>query len=463
MKTRFRAGTNDSVFLEHTTIKYMSTQPGVVVSAISRISPVAWQTLFLFGIDALTNVVDYGFHIYMGRVLVPGDFAIVQTINATLLIVLTTCAVLQPVVAKYVAEFRSQENGAEKIRAVFQLYFAQGTLIGLFLMGVVWLLQAPIAAALKVPPAAITVSALVVALALVRPVVFGMLQGQQQFVVFGWTRAAFAFGRLALAVLLVGMAGGGSIGGITAIFLGTALSLGIGVLWLGRGLWHRTPPLPRQLIGDGWKLSFWALIAYATYMSLLNSDLIWVNRTFAPDVAGSYAAAALFRRILSVLPGVVLVILYPRIVALVAQGRLPDKLLLQASAVVVAPTVALTLLYFAYSAPLVRLVFGNGYPSAAPLLGWMGVAMVGYGVVGIWLNLFLATRPMPFVVLLAVVAGVQSLLLSQGVPTLFEVTMIFAVGGWVLAVGGFLVYGLWLRPYLTKQSSKNVLVELPHP
>lgn len=426
----------------------MSTQLGIFGNAISRISPVAWQTLFLFGIDALTNVVDYGFHIYMGRVLLPGDFAIVQTINATLLIVLTTCAVLQPVVAKYVAEFRSQENGAEKGRAVFQSYFAQGTLIGLLLTGVVWLLREPIATALKVPVAAITVSALVVALALVRPVVFGMLQGQQQFVAFGWSRAAFAFGRLAIAFLLVGVAGGGALGGITAIFLGTALSLGVGVLAVGRGLWHRTPTLPRHLIGEGWKLSFWAFIAYATYMSLLNSDLIWVNRTFAPDVAGSYAAATLFRRILSVLPGVVLVILYPRIVALVAQGRLPDKLLMQASGVVITPTLLLTLLYFAYSGSLVTLVLGNGYLAAAPLLGWMGVAMVGYGMVGIWLNLFLATRPFPFVLLLAGVAGVQSLLLARGATTLLEVTIIFGVGGWVLAVGGLLLYWLWLRPRL---------------
>jgi hypothetical protein len=82
----------------------------------------------------------------------------------------------------------------------------------------------------------------------------------------------------------------------------------------------------------------------------------------------------------------------------------------------------------------------------------MGVAMVGYGVVGIWLNLFLATRPLPFVLWLALVAGVQSLLLAQGMATLNDVVLIFGVGGWVLAGGGLLLYGFWLRPILKNNS-----------
>ncbi len=424
--------------------------PTTMRARLSRITPIAWQTAFLFGIDALTNVVDYGFHIYMGRVLSARDFAIVQTINAVLLIALTTCAVLQPVVTKYVAEFRLQEDAATKIRGVFRRYFVQGSQIGLFLMAVVWLNRAPIGAWLNVPADAIVMGAPVLALAVVRPVVFGMLQGQQQFAAFGWTRAAFAFGRLALAFLLVGVFGGGSIGAITAIFLGTALSLGIGLMRLGRGIWQSSYDVPRQVIRDGWRLSLWALLAYAAYMSLLNSDLIWVNRTFAPDLAGSYAAAALFRRIVSLLPGVILVILYPRIVAWVARGRLPDRLLAQAGVVILVPTIALTVLYVCMGTLLVEWVFGTRYPAAAPLLGWMGVAMAGYGLAGIWLNLFLATRPLPFVLLLAAVAGAQSLILASGVSTLLEVTIIFGVGGWVLALGGVLLYGLWLRPRLKR-------------
>ncbi len=419
---------------------------------LARITPIAWQTLFLFAIDLFTNGVDYGFHIYLGRVLAPGDFAIVQTINAALLIVITACAVLQPVVAKYVAGFRATDGDAEKIRGVFRLYMSQGMVIGIGMTGIVWLLRDPIAAGMNVPAPAIAISAFMLVLALVRPVVFGMLQGQQQFLPFGWTRAAFAIGRLGLAVLFVGAWNGGALGGITAMSVATGLSLLVGVVWLGKRVWGRTLSLPRHLVWEGWQLSLWALIAYTAYMSLLNSDVIWVNRTFAPDMAGNYAAAVVFRRILAVLPGAVLVILYPRLVALTTNGQLPDNLLVRATVLITAPTIVLTILYFTYGVPLVELVLGGNYPLAAQLLGGMGVAMVGYGVVGIWLNLFLATRPLPFVLWLALVAGVQSLLLAQGMATLNDVVLIFGVGGWVLAGGGLLLYGFWLRPILKNNS-----------
>ncbi|NUM48146.1 MAG: hypothetical protein HUU38_25855, partial [Anaerolineales bacterium] len=65
---------------------------------------VAFQTLFLFGVDLLTNGVDYLFHVYLGRALVPGDFAVFQTVNSMLIVVITAFGVFQPVVARGVAE-----------------------------------------------------------------------------------------------------------------------------------------------------------------------------------------------------------------------------------------------------------------------------------------------------------------------------------------------------------------------
>ena len=42
-----------------------------------------------------------------GRALVPAEFAIVQTLNSLILILLTTFGVLQPVVARFVAESKA--------------------------------------------------------------------------------------------------------------------------------------------------------------------------------------------------------------------------------------------------------------------------------------------------------------------------------------------------------------------
>lgn len=415
-------------------------------------SPAARQTAFLFGVDSFANVVDYGFHVYLGRALMPPDFAVVQTVNAVLLILVTAFGVMQPVLARFVAEAETGGGlhspvGAVESRVIFQHFFRICSIAGLLLSGLVWLGRVPLGQWLNVPTAAVGLSASMVLLSLLRPVVGGMLQGQQRFVAFGWTRSLHAIGRLASGVLLVSL-GGGALAAITAYPIGGGLALLGGLVFLGLAVWQRGTPPPSQLWRDAIRLSASAFLAYAAYMSLMNSDLIWVNRGLAGELAGSYATAVLFRRILALLPGAVLVVMYPRVVSRVTKGRLPDSLLWKSAAVVSASTLILTALYFAFGPAIVRLFFGEVYMAAAPLLGWMGLGMLGYGLGSIWINLFLATRPLPFVGLLLVLAVSQHLLLSQFSQNISQATATFILAGWVLALGGLLIYLLVLRPTL---------------
>jgi hypothetical protein len=183
-------------------------------------------------------------------------------------------------------------------------------------------------------------------------------------------------------------------------------------------------------------------------MSLLNSDLIWVNRGFAPDKAGVYATAVLLRRVLTLMPGAVLVIMYPRVVASVEQGRLPDALLWKTALVVTVSTLALTALYFTAGPLIIELAFAAQYVSVAPLLGWMGVGMLGFGISAVWLNLYLATRPLPYVFLLVGMALSQHLVFASLHDTVEQVVVSFVTSGWILALGGLAIYLLVVRRQL---------------
>jgi len=74
--------------------------------------------------------------------------------------------------------------------------------------------------------------------------------------------------------------------------------------------------------------------------------------------------------------------------------------------------------------------------------------MLGYSLAAIWLNLFLATRPWPFVMLL--IGGLVGQLagLSLWSTSLAQVTFVFLLTGWLVAAGGLALYLLWLRPGL---------------
>jgi O-antigen/teichoic acid export membrane protein len=402
--------------------------------------------VLLFGLDAFTNVVDYGFHLFIGRFLTPGDFAIVQTANAIMLVVVTTFAVMGPVVAKY----GGKSELAERQRAVFQQFLRQSALVGLGLTAVIWLAQSSLAQWLNIPANLIPLIAVTAFLALVRPVITGLLQGQERFIAFGLVRTVFASGRLLLAVAWIGWWGGTAFAGVAVLPLALILSFIAGLLFLGRAIWQRGLTLPDTTMWSGWRLSLAAFLAYASYMSFFSLDLVWVNRYFAPELAGGYASAVVLRRVVALLPGVAVVILYPRVVAWIKQGRVPDKLLWRATALVVASGLVITAVYFRFAPAIIQLVFGPAYAAAVPILGWMGIAMVGFGLGSVWLNLYLATRPWPFVTGLTALMGIQLLLLNLFHATLMYVTAVFALTGWLMAIGGLLLYLLWLRPKLVE-------------
>jgi O-antigen/teichoic acid export membrane protein len=422
-------------------------------------SPAARQTAFLFGVDSFTNVVDYGFHVYLGRALVPGQFAVVQTINAVFLILITAFGVMQPVMARFVAEAEatlgsSSSAVSPQSRFIFQRFFRFSAILGLLLMGLVWLGRHPMGQWLNVPPAAVGLGASMILLALLRPVVGGMLQGKQRFVAFGSTRSIHALGRFGAGLLLVSL-GGGALAAIAAFPIGGVLALLGGLLFLGIAVWRPGAASQSQLWRDALRLSAAAFVAFAAYMSMMNSDLIWVNRGLSGETAGAYATAVLLRRVMALLPGAVLVVMYPRVVARVANEELPDSILWKAAAVICASNLILTGLYIAFGPAIIEIAFGQAYGAAAPLLGWMGVGMLGYGLGSIWMNLYLATRPLPYVSLLATMAVLQHILLARYHESVYQATAIFGFGGWVLALGGLLIYLLVLRPQLARSSREG--------
>jgi O-antigen/teichoic acid export membrane protein len=288
-------------------------------------------------------------------------------------------------------------------------------------------------------------------LSLLRPVVAGTLQGQQRFVAFGLTRLAYAANRFIVAAVLIWL-GAAGLGAVAALPIGSAFALVGGLFLLGRAIWQRAPVLPADLIQTTLRLSTAAFIAYAAYMGLQSSDLIWVNRLFDSETAGTYAAAVLLRRILALLPGVITIIMYPRAVALITQKELPDRLLAKSLGAITLSNLGLLVIYLLFNEWIIGLMFGGQYSSAAALLPGMALAMVGYGIAVVWLNLFLATRPGLFVTLLAITVIAQNILLSSFHQSLEQVVLIFGLSGWLLALGGTMLYLGWLRPKLKHQA-----------
>jgi O-antigen/teichoic acid export membrane protein len=401
------------------------------------------QTAVLFLLDGLTNGVDFAYHFWMGRALIPSDFAVLQTLNSVALVYTTASGVFQPVVSRFIAEARGKGQEAS-IPAIFQSFLRAAFYLGLVLAGLVLLFSKGIAQLIHLPIWTIQISAALIFLSTIRPIAAGALQGSENFIAFGFARLALAAGRITLLFFLI-QAGFGLRGAIAALPFGWFVSVLCAFLLVGKAFWTKSSAAPASLLREGWKLSFYALLAYLAYMSLTSLDLVWVNQHLNGDLAGAYAGLVLLRRIVALLPGVAVTVMFPRVAKLLAEGRLPTQVLIQTASIILAASGSLSFLYFLFSDQLIRLVFGKSYQAASPLLGWMGIAMIGVSLSSIWLNYYLAEKPRNFVILLGIAVALEWTLLNLLPSSIQSAVLAFGATGWLLALGGLILYVLKIR------------------
>ena len=403
-----------------------------------RLSPIHLETSSFFILDSLTNATDFAFHFWMGRVLIPADFALLQTLNSVLLVYATASGVFQPVIGRFVAEARGTGR-PDSIPAIFQTFLRAAFWLGCTLAVVTFFFSDPIGLLFKLPGWTIQISAVLILLSTLRPIAIGMLQGQERFLPFGFARFLTAFGRLVLAVILIRY-GFGLTGAVIAFPFGWLIGVLIAFLFLGQTVWKQSEPAPADILKNGWKLSAYAVVAFFAFMSLTSLDLVWVNRNLNGELAGAYASLVLMRRIVMLLPGVAVTIMFPRIARALAEGQRPHRLLIRTAAIIVAAGGLLTILYFVFAAQLIKIIFSNSYQVAAPLLGRMGVATIGISLSSIWLNYYLAEKPRNFVILLGVAVILEWLFLSAQPSSLQNAVFAFGATGWLLSLSGFLLF-----------------------
>ena len=396
------------------------------------------QTAALFLLDGLANAIDFTFHFWLGRLLIPSDFAILQTLNSVALVYTTASGVFQPVVSRFIAEARGKGQ-SHVAPAIFQSFLRAAFWLGLILSLLVFMLAKGIGQSLNLPAWTIQISAAMILFSSLRPIAAGALQGSENFVAFGFARLALSVGRILLLFIFV-QTGLGLTGAVIALPFGWLVSVLCAFLLLGRSFWIRSNLSSAHLLREGSKLSFYALLAYLAYMTLTSLDLIWVNQNLAGELAGAYAGLVLMRRIVALLPGVAVTVMFPRVVRSLAEGKIPTRILARTAAVILAVSGTLSLLYFIFGAQLITIIFGSDYQAASPLLGWMGIATIGVSLSSIWLNYYLAEQPRDFVLFLIAAVVLEWILLNGFALSMQSAVLAFGATGWLLSLAGLVLY-----------------------
>jgi O-antigen/teichoic acid export membrane protein len=384
----------------------------------------------MFIATSVVNVMNWVFHIYMGRALGPVGYGVLASLLSLLMIVSVPAGSLQAVITRYVARFRAK-NQYGQIRyfltRLMQRIFWYCLLA--FLLFV--LLSGIIASFLRVPSRIpVVIMGSMVLISLLSPVANGGLQGLQNFKHLGANMIAGAFLKLVFGVAFValGLGVNGAIAALTLSGTGAFLLALIPLRFL-RGESMDVSGLNSTEI----KQYFWPVVVALLSFSLLsNIDIVMVKHFFSPTQAGNYAAAAIFGKIVLFFPGAVAMVMFPKTAELHALELDPRPLLKKSLLAVGGLCSLVTAGYFLFPFLIVSLLFGARFYTSVPLMGLFGIAMTLFSLVNILVSYYLSIHSFRFIFFLASCTLLEIALLWFFHPSLQAVVYILIGCGFLL-------------------------------
>jgi O-antigen/teichoic acid export membrane protein len=256
----------------------------------------------------------------------------------------------------------------------------------------------------------------------------GALQGFQRYRLVGASLVGEAAARLIFGLILVGA--GLDIAGA---FLGTTMSIVAMAALLGFAL-HReletAPPGHKPPVGERLRdlaARAWApLVALALIAVLQNIDVIVVKHRVSDDAASAYAAAAVAAKLMVWVAVGLGMYLLPEATRRTSVGRDARPVLLRTLGVAAATAVPVTLVFVFGGHLLLDKAFGKDFATADQALPILGVAMAMLAASYLCVQYLLALHRSRFVLVLAIGALLDPLLLLAAGTKLTSIALVLA-------------------------------------
>jgi O-antigen/teichoic acid export membrane protein len=228
---------------------------------------------------------------------------------------------------------------------------------------------------------------------------------------------------------------------VAGAYLGTTASIAAMSLMLGMAL-HReldTAPAgakapPGERLRDLATRAWAPLLALALFAVLQNVDVIVVKHRVSDDAASAYAAAAVAAKVMIWIAVGLGMYLLPETAARAGQGRTARPILVRTLGVIVATAVPVLLIFAVGGHLLLDKVFGKDFALADTALPILGAAMTMLAITYLCVQYLLAMHRSRFIVLLAVAAALDPLLLLVVGTKLTSIALVLVALQTALAV-----------------------------
>lgn len=353
--------------------------------------------MVLFALMMVTNLLNYGFQVGMGRMMSPEEYGTLNALLSLFMILSAVGGLFMMVAAQDTAYYHAlgrDDHARTVLRALLKI--AGGVGIALALAGV--FLAAPIADALRVKqPLLVGITLLAVAVHSLYLVFSGVLQGLKRFVPYSVAGIIVACAKLLLGVAALAL-GLRLAGVLAALVLGGVMALVYCVAGI-RDFWPKYAPAGRATLNRTDFLRYLNGIFWAQALTVLitNADMLLV-KAFAGVAAeaGVYSAGMVIGKIALYAVGAVVAALFPLVAEASAQGRDTRPLFWRAMGYGGGAAVLCALGMNVFGRFLVRLLFGTAYLDAVPLLPPISLLVVAVTLLTLEMNYLAALKRMRF-------------------------------------------------------------------
>ncbi len=396
------------------------------------------QGIVLLSATFVGNLIQYLFHFAAGRILGPTDYGILASLLALSVILTAPIGIAQTVITQHTASFFARKEIGRA--SVFAIDAAKALTVVSLAMFVLIALASPVIAVFLGIPSVWPVIAMGSLFLFAGPLttLTGVLQGLQRF--YGLAaQAVLGPGFRLIAGLLLISLGLGAAGALTA----TAVS-NLAVLALTAPLikdvlrpLHGEHGLPVSEISGYARIVLWGTLGLAV---LTNVDLVIVKHFFPPLQAGYYSAASVLGKTILAFPGAIAIFLFPKSSFRHALGQGASDLARKSGMITLALSGFGAAVLYLFQAPALRILFGEEYQQAAPLVGMYGATMAMFALVQLLFNYYLSQGDARFVWLLVASAAALTAFLAFVHPSLQFVILSLTFSG----AGLLVVSELWL-------------------
>lgn len=389
----------------------------------------AWNSFVLFSGTMVNNVLNYIFHLVVGRMVSVATYGETESLISLMTIISVPAATLIMVMTRYAAECKANDD-KKRSYELLKYFNRKVTKYGIpvFLLA---LLATPWVSRFlniesNIPLFIVWASML---LSLFSAGATGMLSGWQKFKEFGW--GAIAGGVLKLGSALAFIAVGIRLNGLMFSFFLSAVGTYIVtlaclkfIIVAGKNDDHEIEQLDFGAMKSTIITFFLGNLAIN---ALGNLDMVLAKHNLGDIEAGQYGALTIVSKIIFFATGVIASVLFSMSAEHNHKKGNTKKLFLSAFSLMMGVSVISVAVYFLAPRLILFLLFGTKYNAVSGYLGWFAVLVVLFSLVNLTLQYLLSLHRVKVVygmLAVAFLAGTAMLFFGQSISAILVIGII---------------------------------------